>query len=66
VVFSYYLIGDRQELSVATSPHVQFVNDRTVFRFIQRVDGRPWVDSALTPRNGTNTVSPYVTVAVRA
>jgi len=66
VDFSYYLIGDRQSLTVATSPHVQFVNDRTVWRFIQRVDGRPAIDSAITPRNGTNTLSPMVALAARA
>ena len=64
--FGYYLIGDRQLLTVATSPHVQFINDRTVWRFIQRVDGRPWIDSAITPRNGTNTLSPMVALAARA
>ena len=64
--FGYYLIGDRQSLTVATSPHVQFINDRTVWRFIQRVDGRPWIDSAITPRNGTNTLSPFVSLAARA
>lgn len=64
--FNYYLIGDRQALTVATSPHVQFINDRTVWRFIQRVDGRPWIDTALTPRNGTATLSPFVALAARA
>lgn len=64
--FSYYLIGDRQTLAIESSPHVQFVNDRTVWRMIERVDGRPWVDSALTPRNGSNTMSPFVALAARA
>jgi len=63
---SYYLIGDRQTLEVASSPHVRFNTDETDFRFIQRVDGRPWIDSALTPRNGSNTLSPFVALAARA
>ena len=64
--FSYYLIGDRQAMTVASSPHVKFINDQTVWRFIQRVDGRPWIDTALTPRNGTLTLSPFVALAARA
>ena len=64
--FNYYLIGDRQAMSVSNSPHVRFTTDQTVWRFIQRVDGRPWVDTALTPRNGTNTLSPFVSLAARA
>jgi len=63
---SYYLIGDRQALEMASSPHVRFNTDETDFRFIQRVDGRPWIDSALTPRHGSNTLSPFVALAARS
>ena len=66
VDFSYYVIGDRQSLSMASSPHVRFQNDETVWRFTQRVDGRPWVENALTPRNGSSTISPFVNLATRA
>lgn len=66
VDLSFYLIGDRQALSVASSPHVRFTTDETVWRFIQRVDGRPWIQSALTPRNGSTTLSPFVNLATRS
>lgn len=66
VDLSYYLIGDRMALEMASSPHVRFNTDETDFRFIQRVDGRPWIDSALTPRNGSNTLSPFLAIAARA
>ena len=66
VDFGYYVIGDRQSLSMAASPHVRFQNDETVWRFTQRVDGRPWLESALTPRNGSNTLSPFVNLATRS
>ena len=66
VDFSYYVIGDRQTLSMASSPHVRFQNDETVWRFTQRLDGRPWLESALTPRNGSNTISPFVNLATRS
>jgi len=46
--------------------HVRFNTDETDWRFIQRLDGRPWIDSALTPRNGSNTVSPFVNLATRS
>lgn len=66
VDFSYYIIGDRQAMTMAASPHVRFTNDETVYRFVERLDGQPWVDSALTPRNGSNTISPFVALATRA
>lgn len=66
VDLSYYLIGDRQTLMADTSPHYKFANDQTAMRFITRVDGRPWIQSAITPQTGTNTLSPFVKVAARA
>ena len=64
--FDYYLIGDRQAMSVASSPHVRFTTDQTVWRLTERVDGRPWIDTALTPRNSSATLSPFVSLAARA
>ena len=63
---SQYLIGDRQAMTMSQSEHVLFATDQTAFRLIQRLDGRPWLITALTPRNGTNTVSPYVNLATRS
>lgn len=61
VDFSYYLIGDRQTMQVSTSDEYKFANDLTAFRVIERLDGRPWLRSALTQSNGsTNTLSPIV------
>lgn len=57
---SYYLVGDRQSVSVAASEHFLFQNDQTAFRIIERVDGRPWLQTALTPHNGGPTLSAYV------
>lgn len=59
--FSYYLIGDRQSVAVSASEHFAFQNDQTAYRIIERVDGRPWLQTALTPHNNSsNTLSPYV------
>lgn len=66
VDLSYYLIGDRQAMTVESSPHYRFQNGETSFRFVTRVDGRPWLQSALTPRNSGPTLSPFVQLAERA
>ena len=65
VDLAYYLIGDRQAVSLETSEHIYFLSDETALRVIERVDGRPWVQSAFTPLNG-DTVSPFVAIAARA
>jgi HK97 family phage major capsid protein len=59
----YYLIGDRMAMSAATSPHYKFGNDITSYRLIERVDGRPWLKDAITPKNGGATLSPFVQLA---
>ena len=66
VDLSYYLIGDRQQMQSMVSEHYQFANDKTSFRIIERVDGRPWLQSAITPRRGSNTLSPFVQIATRS
>jgi HK97 family phage major capsid protein len=63
---SYYLIGDRQVMTAASSTDYRFGNDQTTYRIIQRVDGRPWLQSAITPQNGGPTLSPFVELAARA
>lgn len=66
VDLSYYLIGDRQQMQMATSEHIEFDTDQTAVRIIERVDGRPWINSAITPQTGANTLSPFVKIAARA
>ncbi len=66
VDFGYYLIGDRQVMSAMSSPHFKFGNDQTAYRIIERVDGRPWLQSAITPQNAGPTLSPFVQLATRA
>ncbi len=63
VDFGFYLVGDRQVMSAMSSPHFKFQNDQTAYRIIERVDGRPWLNSAITPKNGGPTLSPFVTLA---
>jgi len=63
---SQYLMIDKGGVEQAESIHVRFTYDETVYRFVTRVDGQPMWSSALTPANGTNTLSPFVTLAARA
>lgn len=66
VDLSYYLIGDRQQVRVDSSEHFLFQNNQVAYRIISRVDGRPWLQSALTPHNNSaNTLSPFVQIAAR-
>lgn len=66
VDLAYYLIGDRQTMSADTSTHFKFGSDKTAFRIIQRVDGRPWLQTAITPANGGPTLTPFVELETRA
>jgi HK97 family phage major capsid protein len=63
---SQYQMIEKGGIQSASSIHVQFVYDETVFRFVYRVDGSNIWNSALTPKNGTNTVAPFVLLAERA
>lgn len=65
VDLNYYLIGDRQAMMAASSTEFLFGSDKTAYRFIQRLDGRPWVQSAITPKNGGPTLSPFVQLVGR-
>ena len=64
--FSQYILIDKGGVQSASSIHVRFVNDESVFRFVYRVDGQPIWNSALTPFKGSNTLSPFVRLAARA
>lgn len=65
VDWGQYLVGDRAEMRVQASEHYKFGNDVVAYRVIERVDGKPWMKSALTPANGGPTLSPYVTLGAR-
>jgi len=61
--FGFYLIGDRQAMQARQSDEFKFDTDEVAFRIIERVDGRPWLQSAITPHNGGATLSPIVKLA---
>lgn len=65
VDLSYYLIGDRQQMTAMTSEHFKFNTNTTAYRIIERIDGRPWIKKAVTPAKGPNKLSPFVQLGAR-
>ena len=63
---SQYQMIDKGGVQSAMSIHVRFIYDEQVFRFVYRIDGKPLWHQPLTPYQGTNTQSPFVTLATRA
>jgi len=63
---AYYAI-QKGGVESASSIHVKFVYDETVWRFVYRIDGTPSINTPLTPYKGTaSSISPFVTLATRA
>lgn len=60
--FSQYVIGQKGDgaVQVASSIHIKFDYDQTAFRFVLRYDGQPMWLSTLTPKRGSNTLSPFI------
>ncbi len=61
-----YAVGVKGGVQSAASMHLKFDSAQTAFRFIWEVDGKPWLDSAITPYKGSNTTSPFVALATRS
>lgn len=66
VNFTEYLEGILQPLQGAESIHVRFVEHQRTFKFWLRNAGTGWWKTALTPKNSTTTLSPFVALAERA
>lgn len=64
--WSQYLEGTLTGMMNDESVHVRFVNHERTFKFWMENDGKCWWRSALTPKNSSNTLSPFVTLATRA
>jgi HK97 family phage major capsid protein len=59
----HYLVGERQQVEIAFSEHVAFRTNQGAWRFVCRVDGQPWLRSAVTLSDASNTLSPFVGLA---
>ena len=62
---SDYLIIDKGGVKSDVSIHVRFLYDESTYRFTYRVNGQPLRATPVTPFKGTNTLSPFVTLAAR-
>jgi HK97 family phage major capsid protein len=68
--WTQYLIGQKAGMAGGTikfdtSMHLKFDFDQMAFRITFRVDGQPWWPTALTPRYGGNTLSPFICMEAR-
>jgi HK97 family phage major capsid protein len=63
---SQYILGTKGGVRADSSIHVAFLTGEQAFRFMLRLDGQPMWKKPLTPKNGSNTLSPFVTLATRS
>lgn len=67
VDFTQYMILTKagQDIKTDVSIHLHFDQDISSFRFIFRVNGQPYWGSAISPQNGSNTLSWATTLDAR-
>ena len=63
--FQQYMLAKKGGLRADVSMHVAFLTGEQAFRFMLRLDGQPMWKKPLTPKNGSNTLSPFVTLQAR-
>jgi HK97 family phage major capsid protein len=61
--FQHYLLGDRMQIEIAFSEHAAFLSNQSVWRFVSRVAGQPWLRDKVTLADASNTLSPFVGLA---
>lgn len=62
---SQYTLIEKDGMDAQQSMHVRFIYDEMTFKFRMRVNGAPKWKTALTPAQGSNTLSPFITLAAR-
>lgn len=55
-----YIVGDLDSLRVEESKEYKFGEDIRCWKMIKRLDGKPWLPTAVTPAKGGSTLSPFV------
>lgn len=63
---SKYLSVVKGGIKTDYSIHLWFDQAINAFRFILRMNGQPWLSAAIARKNGSNTLSHFVTLATRA
>lgn len=62
---SKYLSVVRGAIKSDVSIHLWFDQNAVAFRFVLRMNGQPWLSSAIARKNGSNTLSHFVALAAR-
>ncbi len=62
----YILAAKSTGIETASSMHLWFDQDVQAFKFRMRADGQPWMNAAISPRDGSNTLGAFITLAARA
>tara|TARA_R100000808_G_scaffold10554_1_gene27909 strand:- start:7520 stop:8965 length:1446 start_codon:yes stop_codon:yes gene_type:complete len=62
----YLSLVKSQGVQSAQSADLWFDYDVTAFKFTMRMHGMPWLSSTIAVRDGSATLSPFVTLAVRS
>ena len=60
---SYYIIGDRQALTIDMSTENRFEFEQATWRASIRLDGKSWLEAPITYQDGTTQVSPFVALS---
>ncbi len=63
---SWYYIGQRQGVSIASSEHYKFRYNQTAYRCVMRVDGQEKLPAPVYAKGGTNQTSPFVVLGAGA
>lgn len=61
-----YLAVVKGAVKSDTSIHLWFDQNITAFRFVMRMNGQPWLSTPIARKNGSNTLSHFVSLAVRS
>lgn len=65
VDLTYYLIKDGSGMSVGFSEHVRFRKNQTCIKIYFNVDGKSWLNSPITQRDGSTQISPFVALKTK-
>lgn len=63
---SQYIAITKGAVKADQSMHFYFDQNMRAFRFVFRVGGQPWLSAAMARKNGSSTLSHFVTLATRA
>jgi len=63
--FGQYLTINKGGVQELASQHVEFLREQIALKFTFRIDGRPMYGAPTTPKNGNNTQSDFIGLAVR-